>query len=63
MEQHLRARLRDLAAKHPRYGYRRLGVLLARDGYRLNHRHVQRLCREEGLRVRVKKRTRSRVGA
>ena len=62
-EQHLRARLRDLAAKHPRYGYRRLGVLLARDGYRVNHKRVQRLCREEGLRVRVKKRKRSRVGA
>lgn len=62
-EQHLRARLRDLAAEHPRYGYRRLGVLLAREGYRVNHKRVQRLCREEGLRVRVKRRKRSRVGA
>ncbi len=49
-EQLLRARLRDLAAEHPRYGYRRLGVLLAREGYRVNHKRVQRLCREEGLR-------------
>ena len=62
-EKHLRARLRDLAAKHPRYGYRRLGVLLAREGYRVNHKRVQRLCRDEGVRVRVKKRKRSRVGA
>jgi putative transposase len=62
-EQHLRARLRDLAAAHPRYGYRRLGVLLARAGYRFHHKRVQRLCRQEGLRVRVKKRKRSRVGA
>ena len=62
-EQHLRRRLRDLAAVHPRYGYRRLGVLLAREGYRVNHKRVQRLCRDEGLCVRVKKRKRSRVGA
>lgn len=62
-EQRLRARLRGLAAAHPRYGYRRLGVLLAREGFRVNHKRVQRLCREEGLRVRVKKRKRSRVGA
>ncbi len=62
-EQHLRARLRELAAAHPRYGYRRLGILLAREGFRVNHKRVQRLCRQEGLRVRVKKRKRSRVGA
>ncbi|MFM7146426.1 MAG: IS3 family transposase [Actinomycetales bacterium] len=62
-EQRLRARLRDLAAAHPRYGYRRLGVLLVREGFGVNHKRVQRLCRQEGLRVRVKKRKRSRVGA
>lgn len=61
-EQHLRGRLRNLAAAHPRYGYRRLHALLAREGYRVNHKRVQRLCREEGLRVRVKKRKRSRIG-
>lgn len=61
-EQHLRARLPDLAAAHPGYGYRRLQVLLAWEGFRVNHKRVQRLCRAEGLWVRVKKRKRSRVG-
>jgi transposase InsO family protein len=61
-EQHLRARLRELAAAHPRYGYRRLQVLPAREGYRVNHKRVQRVCRDEGLRVRARKRVRSRIG-
>ena len=62
-EQHLRARLRELATARPRYGYRRLHALLTREGYQVNHKCVQRLCRDEGLRVRVKKRKRARVGA
>ena len=62
VEQHLRGRLRELATAHPRYGYRRLRALLVREGYMVNHKRVARLCREEGLRVRVKKRKRSRVG-
>ena len=62
VEQHLRGRLRELATAHPRYGYRRLRALLVREGCMVNHKRVQRLCREEGLRVRVKKRKRSRVG-
>jgi transposase InsO family protein len=51
-----------LAAANPRYGYRRLRVLLAREGYWVNHKHVQRLCRDEGLRVRTAKRERARIG-
>jgi transposase InsO family protein len=61
-EQHLRAQLRALAGAHPRYGYRRLHALLIRQGYQVNHKRVQRLCRDEGLRVRIQKRKRSRVG-
>ena len=61
-EQHLRARLREPATTRPRYGYRRLHALLTREGYQLNHKRVQRLCRDEGLRVRVKKRKRARIG-
>ena len=38
-------------------------MLLAREGYRVNHKRVQRLCRDEGLRVRARKRKRSRIGA
>jgi putative transposase len=41
-------RLRDLAAAPVRYGYRRLWVLLRREGYTVNHKRICRLYREEG---------------
>jgi putative transposase len=52
----LRQRLRDLAFSRPRYGYRRLYILLRREGWRVNHKRVLRLYREEGLSVRCKRR-------
>ena len=52
----LRLRLRDLAATRVRYGYRRLHVLLRREGWQVNHKRVYRLYREEGLGIRVKRR-------
>jgi putative transposase len=52
----LRVRLRDLAASRVRYGYRRLHVLLRREGWMVNHKRVYRLYREEGLGIRVKRR-------
>jgi putative transposase len=52
----LRLRLRDLAATRVRYGYRRLHILLRREGWRVNHKRIYRLYREEGLRIRVKRR-------
>jgi putative transposase len=52
----IRARLRDLASQRPRWGYRRLHVLLHREGHRLNHKLVFRLYRSEGLAVRRKRR-------
>jgi putative transposase len=61
-EAHLRARLRELARAHPRYGYRRMTTILGREGYCVNHKRIQRLCRDEGLRVRKAARKRSRVG-
>lgn len=51
-------RLRVLAARHPRYGYRRLGELLRREGQRVNHKKVERLYREQGLAVRRRNRKR-----
>lgn len=48
----LRMRLRDLAAARVRYGYRRLHVLLRREGWRVNHKRVYRLYRLEGLALR-----------
>ena len=48
----LRARLRELASQRRRFGYRRLGLLLARQGIRLNHKKLNRLYKEERLSVR-----------
>ena len=44
--------LRDHAATRPRFGYRRLHVLLGRTGGHVNHKRVYRLYRAEGLAVR-----------
>lgn len=52
----LRRRLRELAAVRVRYGYRRLHVLLRREGWPVNHKRVYRLYREEGLMIRTKHR-------
>ena len=54
----LRERLCALAAERRRYGYRRLWVLLRREDFRVNHKKVYRLYREEGLMVRRRKRKR-----
>lgn len=48
----LRARLRELAAIRRRFGYRRLHVLLTREGLVMNHKRLRRLYREERLQVR-----------
>jgi len=47
----LRDRLHALARRYPRYGYRRIHVLLVRDGWACNRKRVQRLWRDEGLHV------------
>lgn len=52
----LRMRLRELAAARPRFGYRRLHILLRREGWRINAKKTYRLYREEALGVRVKRR-------
>ncbi len=48
----LRDRMRELAAERRRFGYRRLHVLLRREGLVQNRKKTQRLYREEGLAVR-----------
>ena len=50
----LRMRLRELAASRVRYGYRRLHILLKREGWAVNHKRTYRLYREEGLSIRSK---------
>lgn len=48
----LRARLRELAAQRHRFGYRRLLLLIRREGIVVNHKKLRRLYREERLQVR-----------
>ncbi len=48
----VRQRLRDLAAERRRFGYRRLGWMLAREGHAMNHKKLYRLYHEERLMVR-----------
>jgi putative transposase len=55
-DQRLRERLVELAREKPRYGYRRLQVLMQRDGVRVNHKRLYRVYREAGLCLRRKKR-------
>jgi putative transposase len=51
-------KLHALAAKRPRFGYRRLYTMLRRDGEVVNHKRVYRLYKAEGLSVRTKRRKR-----
>ena len=48
----IRQRLRELAAQRRRFGYRRLLILLDREGMHMNHKKLRRLYREERLQVR-----------
>lgn len=57
----LREYLRNFAKVHPRWGYRRAYQEARADGWYVNHKKIQRLWREEGLRVPVR-RKRKQVG-
>lgn len=61
-ETELRKRLRDLANERRRFGYRRLFVLLRRDGEPSGINRIYRLYREEGLTVRRRRARRKAVG-
>ncbi|HEV2715837.1 MAG TPA: IS3 family transposase [Terriglobales bacterium] len=56
----LRTRLKELAVQRMRFGYRRLTVMLGREGMLANHKRVYRLYREEGLAMRIRQRRRIR---
>ena len=57
----LRAEIITLAATYGRYGYRRIWAMLRRSGWRVNRKRVQRIWREEGLRVPKKQPKRGRA--
>ena len=48
----VRARMRAIAVERRRFGYRRIGLMLEREGVVMNHKKLRRLYREEGLTVR-----------
>jgi putative transposase len=58
----LRAQLRRLSRAHPRWGYRRVHAQLVKQGWVVNRKAIQRLWREEGLRVPSRRRKRQRLG-
>jgi putative transposase len=61
-DQALRARLRKLSSERPRWGYRRAHAQLRSEGWVLNRKRVQRIWREEGLRVPARAKKRRRLG-
>jgi putative transposase len=59
----LRAKLKELASQRRRFGYRRLGLLLARQGIKLNRKKLYRLYKEERLTVRKRGGRKRALGA
>ena len=60
-EDRLTRRIVELAAVYGRYGYRRVTELLRRDGWRVNHKRVERIWRAEGLKVPSRQKKRGRI--
>ncbi len=60
-EAHLRKRVIQLATQYGRYGYRRITGLLWQEGWRVNHKRVERIWRGEGLKVPQKQPKRKRL--
>ena len=60
-EELLRQRIIELASEYGRYGYRRVTALLRNEGWVVNHKRVQRIWREEGLKVPQKQPKRGRL--
>ena len=58
----LREKLRELAGQRRRFGYRRLHILLRREGVMINRKKTQRIYQEEGLAVRRRRSRRRAVG-
>lgn len=57
----LREEIIRLACEYGRYGYRRITALLRNEGWLVNHKRVERIWREEGLKVPRKQKKRKRL--
>ena len=62
VDQKLRARLRDIARAHPRWGWKTAHAIVRREGFTVNRKKTQRLWREEGLKRPQTCRKRRRLG-
>ena len=60
-EARLHVEIIQLASRYGRYGYRRITVLLNRDGWQVNHKRVERIWRQEGLKVPKRQPKRGRL--
>ena len=60
-EERLRHRVITLSKEYGRYGYKRITALLKQDGWRVNHKRVFRIWREEGLKVPARQPKRGRL--
>ncbi len=54
-EADLRDRIEQVVEEYPRYGYRRVTHHLRREGFKVNHKRVSRIMREESLQCQVKR--------
>ena len=57
----LQARIIELAKQYGRYGYRRITALLKNEGWKVNHKRVERIWRQEGLKVPQRQPKRGRL--
>lgn len=60
-EEQLRTRIVELATRYGRYGYQRITALLRQESWRLNHKRVERIWRQEGLKVPKRQPKRGRL--
>ena len=58
----IRRRMRAIASERRRFGYRRIGLMLEREGIHMNHKKLRRLYREEGLAVKRRRGRKRAVG-
>ena len=61
LESALTDRIIELALQYGRYGYRRITALLRAEGWQVNHKHVERIWRQEGLKVPYRQPKRRRL--
>jgi putative transposase len=58
----LKMRIKEITSTRVRYGYRRIHVLLKREGWEINHKRAYRIYREEGLNLRHKSKSKKVSG-